>query len=488
VKETLSIAEARRIALAAQGFSRERPAAAATRQLNLAIQRMQTLQIDSVNVFARSHYMPLFSRLGAYDTTALDRLLFARRAPYVEYWAHVAAFIPASDWSLFRFRMDQMRAKYGTKPDGWFAGHREIVDWVRAELAERGPLRPAQIEHDAKTARRGPWWDWDVVKHALEYLWLFGEVAIAGRRGFERRYGLAADVIPADVLDSPVPRDEAVRELVRRAAQAYGVATAADLADYWRIADRPAIVAAARDLVDAGELAPVTVREWTTNGRPTPAWVHTAATLPRRVDAAAILTPFDPLVWFRDRAERLFDFEYRIEIYTPAHRRRFGYYSLPVLVGDTIVGRVDLKADRASSTLLVQSAWWEPGKGTDAAARLADELRLAAQWQQLETISISRWGDATDDLVRALPEALRHDVKRGEPVELAADEPGEPAKSGELEPGSGESRDPGLGEPGEPGASEPGGSRGPGVPGASEPGEPREPALREPHELVTEPA
>ena len=433
MKETLSIPEARRIALAAQGFSKDRPASAGTRQLNLAIQRMQTLQIDSVNVFARSHYMPLFSRVGRYDTAALDRLLFARRSPYVEYWAHVAAFIPAADWNLFRFRMDDLRAKYGTKPDGWFAGHREIVDWVRGELGERGPLRPAQIEHDAKEARRGPWWDWDVVKRALEYLWLFGEVAIAGRRGFERRYGLAADVIPADVIGTPVPRDDAIRELVRRAASAYGVATAADLADYWRIADRPAIVRAARDLVDAGELMPVTVRGWTTNGRPTPAWVHPQAVLPRRVDAAAILTPFDPLVWFRDRAERLFDFEYRIEIYTPAPQRRFGYYSLPVLVGDDIVGRVDLKADRPSSTLLVQSAWWEPGKATDAAPRLADELRLAARWQQLDSLSISRWGDATDDLAAALPEADRHEVRRAEPVGLAPDEPGaggdEPAES-----------------------------------------------------------
>ncbi|QIG40224.1 winged helix-turn-helix domain-containing protein [Microbacterium sp. 4R-513] len=423
MKETLSTAEARRIALTAQGFARERPATGGTRQLNLAIARMQTLQIDSVNVFARSHYMPLFSRVGSYDTAALDRLLFARRAPYVEYWAHVAAFIPAADWGLFRFRMDDMRAKYGSKPDGWFARNAEIVEWVRAELAERGPLRPAQIEHDAKKSRRGPWWDWDVVKHALEHLWLFGDVAIAGRRGFERRYGLASDVLPPQIVEAAVPRDEAIRELVRRAAKAYGVATASDLADYWRIANRPAILAAARDLVDAGELTPVTVKGWTSGGRPAKAWVHADAALPRRVDAAAILTPFDPVVWFRERAERLFGFEYRIEIYTPAPKRRFGYYSLPVLVGDDIVGRVDLKADRATSTLLVQSAWWEAGKGTDAAARLADELRLAARWQQLETISISRWGDATDDLAHVMPEARRHDAGPGEPTALSGDEP-----------------------------------------------------------------
>lgn len=411
MKSSLSGPEARRIALAAQGFSRSRPAAAGTRQLNQAMARMATLQIDSVNVFARSHYMPLFSRLGSYDTAALDRLLFARRPAYTEYWAHVAAFIPATDWALFGFRMDDLRAKYGSAAGGWFDSHRDIVEWVRAELTERGPLRPAQIEHDAKKGgARGPWWDWDVVKRSLEYLWMFGEVAVAGRRGFERRYAMAHDVLPAEALATRIDRDDAVRELVRLAAKAYGVATAADLADYWRINDRGAILAAVADLESAGELQPVTVDGWTRGGRPIPAWVHAEATLPRRVDAAALLTPFDPVVWFRDRAERLFDFEYRIEIYTPAAKRRFGYYSLPVLVGDDIVGRIDLKADRARSTLLVQSAWWEQGAPSGAAARVADELRTAARWQGLESISVSRWGDAVDDIADVLPEAARHEA------------------------------------------------------------------------------
>ncbi len=423
VKSSLSLPEARRIALSAQGLAKPRPAQAGTRQLAAALSRMATLQIDSVNVFARSHYMPLFSRVGAYDPAALDRLLFARRAPYVEYWAHVAAFIPATDWGLFRFRMDEMRAKYGSAQDGWFGQHRETVDWVRAELAARGPLRPAQIEHDARRGARGPWWDWDVVKRALEYLWLFGEVAIAGRRGFERRYGLAEHVLPADALNIRVERADAIRELVRRAARAYGVATAADLADYWRLTDRKAVMAAIGELTDSGELHPVTVDGWTAAGRPAKAWLHDSAALPRRIDAAAILTPFDPVVWFRDRAERLFDFAYRIEIYTPAHKRRFGYYSLPVLVDDDLVGRVDLKADRAASTLLVQSAWWEHGRPTHAAARLADELRTAAAWQGLGSISVSRWGDAVDDLARALPEAGRHEAGPAEPVALAAEEP-----------------------------------------------------------------
>ncbi|MBW9093498.1 YcaQ family DNA glycosylase [Microbacterium jejuense] len=419
MKSTLSAAEARRVALAAQGFARARPETAGTRQLNAALARMATLQIDSVNVFARSHYMPLFARVGAYDTAALDRLLFARRAPYVEYWAHVAAFIPASDWGLFRFRMHDLRAKYG----GWLDTNRDIASWVLSELADRGPLRPAQIEHDAKRGARGPWWDWDVVKRALEHLWLFGDVAIAGRRGFERRYALAADVLPREAREAEVPRQDAVRELVSRAARAYGVATAADLADYWRIADRKAVLAAVADLVDAGELQPVTVEGWTSAGRPAPAWVHRDATVPRRIEAAAILTPFDPVVWFRDRAERMFGFEYRIEIYTPAPKRRYGYYSLPVLIDDDLVGRVDLKADRAASTLRVQSAWWEHARPVDAAPRLAEQLRLAAAWQGLERISVSRWGDATEDLAHVLPEASRHDAGPSAPVALAEDEP-----------------------------------------------------------------
>ncbi|WP_286717187.1 MULTISPECIES: crosslink repair DNA glycosylase YcaQ family protein [unclassified Microbacterium] len=427
MKETLSAPEARRMALAAQGFGK-RPVdgRAGVRTLGATIRRLGTLQIDSVNVFARSHYMPLFSRLGSYETADLDRLLFARRAPFVEYWAHVAAFIPAADWGLFDFRMRELRRKYDA-PDGWTRRHAETVSWVRDELAARGPLRPADIERDAHRSRRGPWWDWDEVKSALEYLWLYGEVAIAGRRGFERRYGLASQVIPDDAR-APVPREDAIRELVRRAAAAYGVATAADLADYWRIRDRRAILAAVSDLVDAGDLSPVRVEGWTSGGRPAKAWVHRDARLPRHVEAAAVLTPFDPVVWFRDRAERLFDFSYRIEIYTPANRRRFGYYSLPVLVGDDIVGRVDLKADRPTGRLLVQSAWWEHGAPRDAAEAVADRLRAAASWQGLETVSVSHWGDATDDIARMLGGAPRHDAGPIGPEALSPAEPDAPAE------------------------------------------------------------
>ncbi|PZU41461.1 MAG: hypothetical protein DI573_01035 [Microbacterium sp.] len=424
MRQTLSAAQARRAALAAQGFGARPGGSAAgdpgTRRMNAELRRMRVLQIDSVNVFARSHYMPLFSRLGPYDTGRLDRLLFARRAPYVEFWAHVASFIPAEDWGLFAFRMDDHRARYAG-PATWFAENTATVEWVRAELASRGPLRPAEIESDAHAAARGPWWDWNEVKRALEYLWLFGEVAIAGRRGFERRYALAHDVIPAHV--QPVARDEAMRELVRRAAAAYGVATESDLDDYWRLRRRGEVRRAIAELVEAGELLPVAVEGWERGGRALPAWMHRDAVVPRRVEAATVLTPFDPMVWFRERAERLFAFDYRIEIYTPSAQRRFGYYSLPVLVGDDVVGRVDLKADRTRSRLLVQSAWWEPGAPPHAAESLAGVLRDAATWQGLESVSISGWGDAVDDLARVMSDAARHDRVDPQPVEPAADEP-----------------------------------------------------------------
>ena len=407
---TLRRADARRIALAAQGFARPRPAQPGLRQITATLHRMRVLQIDSVNVFARSHYLPLFARLGTYDTTLLDRLAFDRRPRWVESWAHVASLISVDDWPLLQFRRDALREKYGD--DDWARAHTPLLRWLRDELAARGPLRPAEIEHDARQGSRGSWWGWDDVKHGLERLWLQGDVAIAGRRGFERRYALASDVLPAEVLDSPVPRAEAIHELVRRAAVAYGVATAADLADYWRIRDRPAVLAALRDLVDAGELEQVTVEGWQAAGRPATAWLHRDAARPRRVDATALLTPFDPVVWFRDRAERLFAFDYRIEIYTPAARRRYGYYSLPVIVGDDVVARIDLKADRAASALRVQSAWWEPGAPVDAADRIADELRRAATWQGLETVTVARWGNASDTLAGAL-RADRHDHPDG---------------------------------------------------------------------------
>lgn len=361
--------------------------------------RMGVLQIDSVNVFSRSHYMPMFSRIGDYDTSAFDRTFFDKTTHYVEYLAHEATFVPVEDWALWRFRMNAFHDRYGHE---WEHEHRKNLDWVRAELAERGPSRPADIRGDAPK-NRGPWWDWDDVKRALEHLWRTGEVAIAGRQGFERRYALAEQIVPDDILNREIARDDAIRELIRRAARSSGVATEADLADYYRIKDRAAIQSAIRDLADAGELRETRVRGWERGGREVAAWIHADAAAPRRIEASALLTPFDPVVWFRERALRMFDLDYRIEIYTPAAKRRYGYYSLPVLVGDRIVARVDLKADRASSTLRVQSAWWEAAaRPQNDVEAVSGEILRAARWQSLEHVSISNWGDATDDLARVL--------------------------------------------------------------------------------------
>ena len=409
--DSLSAAQARRIALAAQGFTRSRPASVSARHIHTAMGRLGVLQIDSVNVFARSHYMPLFSRLGAYDPDLVDRVFMAKTTHYVEYLAHEATFMPIEDWPLWRFRREYFRAKLA-KAGSWGASNERTLAWVRDELRARGPLRPADIRADAPR-ERGTWWDWDEVKLALEHMWRTGDVAISGRKGFERSYALAEHVVPAGILAQEIAVPDAMRELIRRAARSHGVATASDLADYYRIRDRAAITTAIGELTEAGELVPVQVRGWERQGRPLPAWRHADAVLPRSVNAAALLTPFDPVVWFRDRALRAFELDYRIEIYVPAEKRRYGYYSLPVLVGDRIVARVDLKADRAASTLQVQSAWWEPqARPSDDADRIAGELALAAAWQGLEHVSVSGWGTASADLHAALDSRAEASVRR----------------------------------------------------------------------------
>jgi len=367
---------------------------------------MGALQIDSVNVFSRSHYMPHFSRFGAYDRDALDRLVLSSGGRYVEYRAHEAAFVPVDDWALWRFRMAHFRDRYHS-PGGWAEARPAVLDRLRAELRDRGPLRPSEVAPEAERERRGPWWGWDDVKRGLEVMWLTGEVAIAGRRGFERRYALAEHVVPDSAFSREVPTDAAIRELVSRAAGAYGIATDADLADYYRLRSREAAPAIA-SLAEAGEITQVRVPEWEKNGRAARVWLHRDALIPRKIDRAALLTPFDPVVWFRERALRAFGLDYRIEIYVPAEKRRYGYYSLPVLVGDRIAARLDLKADRAGSRLLVQSAWWEPAGRAGDAERIAAELDLAAEWQGLETVSVSHWGDAADEIAAALGRAHRH--------------------------------------------------------------------------------
>lgn len=391
--QSLSAAQARRIALAAQGFGRA-PGAVGTRQLNLLMQRLGVLQLDSVNVFERSHYLPVFARLGAYDKAALDRLTFTGRAPYIEYWAHQAALIPLESWPLWGWHMRQEQSGTG-KTKTWAQDHKPMIDFLLAELAEKGPLPASRIEHESNK-RNGPWWGWSEVKTGLEVLFFRGEVAVAGRTRFERVYDLAQRRVPAGLLGSDIPKQEAIRELVRAGARALGVGTVRDIADYWRLpqADTKAAIA---DLVEAGDLLPVTVRDW---GRP--AYLHRDARIPRRVEAAALLSPFDPVVWERERALRMFGFHYRIEIYTPAPQRVFGYYSLPVLIDEALVGRIDLKSDRQNGVLRVQSAWREGAAADGLEPRIAQAVRDAAAWQNLLGIEVVGRGDLADALAAEL--------------------------------------------------------------------------------------
>lgn len=397
---SVSPALARRVALAAQGFGRVPSGPVATRQLNTLIDRLGLLQIDSVNVFERSHYLPIYARLGSFDRSLLDRLTFARGGRYTEYWAHEAAFLPTTDWPLWRWRMEHYRDYYAARPDSWASANTATLDWLRAELRASGPLPASAIEADAvigaeSTARRGPWWGWSDVKQGLEVLFRTGEVVSAGRTRFERAYGLPDQVLPSAVLDRTVSRADAHRALVSHAARAHGIGTASDIADYFRL--KAADVAPAlADLAEAGEITQVSVDGW---GRP--GWLHAEARLPRRIEADALLSPFDPIVWERARAERLFGFHYRIEIYTPQPKRVFGYYVLPVLQDEALVGRVDLKSDRQAGVLLVQAAWHEAGQTIDV-ERLAALLRRTAEWQGLESLEVMPRGDLAPALTAAV--------------------------------------------------------------------------------------
>jgi uncharacterized protein YcaQ len=396
--DTISPASARRIALAAQGFGRPRHDAVGVRQLNLLIQRLGLLQIDSVNVFERSHYLPVFARLGSYDKALLDKLTFARRGPYTEYLAHVATFIPTADLPLFGFRKERMRAKYSQRP--WVQGNRSMLDWLLAELADKGPMPASRFEH-IENVRKGPWWGWSDVKLGLEYLFDWGDVVSAGRRNFERVYALPEQVLPPDVIEARIEKDAALRELVRRSIRALGIGTVGDVADYYRIYNAEAKTAL-EELVDAGEVRRVSVPGWNA-----PAYLDAAARIPRRIETAALLSPFDPVVWERDRALRMFGFHYRIEIYTPAPQRVYGYYTLPVLIDEALAGRVDLKSDRQNGVLRVQSAWHEPGAPAGMEERLVPLLRETAAWQGLGEIEVMDRGDAARTLAAALGVSAR---------------------------------------------------------------------------------
>jgi uncharacterized protein YcaQ len=382
----LSRAQARRVALAAQGFGDRRHAPPTMRTLARTLQRTGVLQIDSVNVLQRAHYMPLYSRMGPYDAGLLTRAAEGTPRRLVEYWAHVAAFMPVELWPYMQHRMRQ----YRERGHEWAAMRHEagLVDALLAEVRERGASTSRDLDDGLPRAKTHWGWNWSSTKKALEYLFATGELAVAGRNGaFERLYDLPARVLPAAVLAQPVPGDaEAHIELVRRAAISHGIATEHCLRDYYRMhhsQSRPAVAA----LVEAGELLPAQVEGWAR-----PAFLHRDARVPRRIDARALLSPFDPVVWERERTERLFDFFYRIEIYVPEHLRSHGYYVLPFLLGDRLVARVDLKAERREGVLAVRSAHAEAGAPEETADALAEELFQLAGWLGLVRVKVGRRG------------------------------------------------------------------------------------------------
>jgi uncharacterized protein len=388
---TLSAAQSRRLALVAQGFTDPRPAGVPDRRaLRRVVARTGLFQIDSVNVLTRAHYLPLFSRLGPYPTSLLDDAAYRRPRELFEYWGHEASLLPVDAQPLLRWRMAEASQIAWGSMQRVVRERPEFVAQVLADVAREGPISAGEIEllHGGRTRKAGPWWDWSHVKMALEYLFWAGEVSAASRRGFERLYDIPERVLPAAVLATPTPdRADATRQLLLRAARSFGVATERDLRDYYRlsVADAKAGVA---ELVDGGLLQPVAVEGW----RQT-AYLHHEARVPRRVDARALVAPFDPLVWERDRTERLFGFRYRIEIYVPAAKRVHGYYVLPFLLGDRLVARVDLKADRQAGVLLVQSAHAEPGAPGETADELAEELESMAGWLGLSGVVWTGRGD-----------------------------------------------------------------------------------------------
>ncbi|MDE3131290.1 MAG: YcaQ family DNA glycosylase [Acidobacteriota bacterium] len=398
--DRVDLATARRIALAAQGFSSgSRPAGRepGLTALTAAVRRLGLLQLDSVNVFCRAHYMPVFSRLGPYDTRLLDRIAghgsgrVDRRL--VEYWAHEASLIPLEHHRLFHWRMDERQRIWG--------GMRRVLEEQQDLIAEtlalvraRGPIRARDTGHQRTQAAPGEMWNWHQGKVALEALFFTGAIGAARRINFERHYDLIERILPQGLLDDIPSRDDAQRELARLAARALGIATLADLADYWRITARD-LAPRVAELVGAGELTAVQVAGWES-----PAYLWHEARRPRALPARALLSPFDPLIFFRPRTERLFDFRYRIEIYTPRPKRVYGYYVLPFLLDERLVARADLKSDRQAGVLRVQGAFAETGVDRVHVAReLAAELELCAGWLGLDGgVAVGERGDLNDAL------------------------------------------------------------------------------------------
>lgn len=401
----LTAAAARRIALAAQGFSgapRPGDRSPGLAQITRLVRQLGLLQLDSVNVFCRAHYMPVFSRLGPYDTALLDRIAGHGRAKLtrrlVEYWAHEASLVPIELHPLLRWRMASLGEAWGSM-QRIERDRPELVADTLALVRERGPIRSRDTGIPRKQAEPGHMWNWHDGKVALEYLFFVGQVGAARRINFERHYDLIERILPSEVHGAATPsREDAERELIRIAARALGVAAESDLGDYFRLR-RGNSKARVAELVASGELIPATVAGWDV-----PAYLWHEARRPRALSARALLSPFDSLIFFRPRTERLFNFRYRIEIYTPQPKRTHGYYVLPFLLDDRLVARVDLKSDRQAGVLRVLGAFAEPDVDPIAvAASLAAELELCAQWLGLKNgAAVTTRGDLATPLAAAL--------------------------------------------------------------------------------------
>jgi uncharacterized protein YcaQ len=390
--------------LAAQGFGRPRPEVPTARHLRATVDRLHLLQIDSVSALVRSHYLPLFSRLGPYDRSMLDKLAWPNttKRDFFETWAHEASLMPVGYEPLLRWRKERARNHEGIwgGPSNTARDRPELVARLLKRVSDEGPLSASDVTAPRERTP-GAMWDWSEEKRALEWLFVTGQLHVAQRKpSFERTYDLPERVLPAHILNTPTPpEDEAQQQLLLHAADALGVATLGDLADYFRMkvpVARPVLA----ELLDSGELLEVAVEGWQQK-----AYIRPELAIPRKLEARALLTPFDPVVWERSRASRLFDFDYRIEIYTPAVKRIYGYYVLPFLLGDDLVARVDLKADRARGvpTLHVKGAFGEDGVDPSVVGQaLAVELADLALWLGLEDVLIENHGSLAPALKAAL--------------------------------------------------------------------------------------
>lgn len=398
ISNQLSIGEARRVALAAQGFANPRPSSAVTQRHVVGVFRnVGAIQIDAVNVLVRSQELPLFSRLGSHKRTAIAEA--TKQGKIFEYWAHEAAHIPIEFHPLFRWKMDAARrgdsAHWGLST--FYAANMAFVESIYSRVVSDGPFTSRELS--SRNGPKGAWWDWDEAKTALEYLFWTGRLMSRARgNDFSRIYDIPERILPQSILAMVTPSEHDARKtLIAHSAASMGIGTASDLADYFRqklMVVRPLI----KELVEDGVLREVHVEGWNEV-----AYLHSSARLPQSIHTRALLSPFDSLVWCRPRNERLFNFHYRIEIYTPQHKRRFGYYVLPFMLNGEIVGRVDVKANRAERTLKVHASFAEAGVDrSDVAKHLSTELTEMATWLDLDHVVVARRGNLSTSLRSAM--------------------------------------------------------------------------------------